>query len=168
MWLGQRTLRVEGIVAEHYVNIFPVGAIYLSVDNTNPKEFFGGEWERIAQGRALIGAGSIKAKTHDLRGTVEPGEFKPAVGQMGGEVNHTLSVSEMPSHNHKVNHNVKFTVAGTNPAGTGVSGIPGETSGWGSYNNADWYRLQTGAAGSGTAHNNMMPYLAIYVWQRTA
>lgn len=34
---------------------YPIGAIYLSVDNTNPSKLFGGTWEQIAKGRTLVG-----------------------------------------------------------------------------------------------------------------
>ncbi len=27
--------------------VYPIGAIYLSVNNTNPKDLFGGAWEQI-------------------------------------------------------------------------------------------------------------------------
>lgn len=34
---------------------YPVGSIYLSVNNTNPSKWFGGKWEQIAKGRTLVG-----------------------------------------------------------------------------------------------------------------
>ena len=34
---------------------FPVGAIYVSVDEKNPSEFFIGEWELLAEGHLLVG-----------------------------------------------------------------------------------------------------------------
>lgn len=36
---------------------YPVGAIYLSVNDTDPASLFGGTWERISQGQSLLGAG---------------------------------------------------------------------------------------------------------------
>ena len=37
-------------------SIYPIGSIYLSVNNVNPTDLFGGTWEQIAQGRTLLGA----------------------------------------------------------------------------------------------------------------
>lgn len=34
---------------------FPVGAIYVSTDETNPSEIFEGEWELLAEGHLLVG-----------------------------------------------------------------------------------------------------------------
>lgn len=62
--------------------IYPVGAIYWSRRDTSPSSFFGGTWTRI-QSRFILGASS-----------------KYPVNSTGGEEKHTLSVSEMPSHDH--------------------------------------------------------------------
>lgn len=71
------------------LDAYPVGSIYMSVNATNPSTILGGgTWERIAQGRTLIGEGtSDKAFS---------------AGATGGESSHTLSTSEMPYHNHSV------------------------------------------------------------------
>lgn len=64
--------------------VYPVGSIYFSMNNINPSKLFGvGTWERIAEGRTLIGASS-----------------KYAAGAVGGEESHKLTVGEMPSHTH--------------------------------------------------------------------
>lgn len=55
----------------------------MSFNATSPTDLFGGTWEALEQGRVLIGQGSSY----------------PA-GSTGGEATHTLSLNEMPSHNH--------------------------------------------------------------------
>lgn len=35
--------------------VYPVGSIYITTDDTSPASFLGGEWERYAQGRTLVG-----------------------------------------------------------------------------------------------------------------
>ena len=109
--------------------VYPVGSIYMSVNNVSPQSFLGGTWARI-QDRFLLAAGSSYA-----------------AGATGGEASHTLTVSEMPSHCSKVSGaNNKMVEASTDV----LDNVPG-----------------TMAAGGGAAHNNMPPYLAVYMWKRT-
>lgn len=117
---------------------YPVGAIYLSVTDANPAALFGGTWERIG-GRFLLGADTTYT-----------------AGSTGGEAVHTLTADEMPKHNHDVdnlnasgNATPFMTVQAQNKRGFGGN-------------------VQTMYAGGGKAHNNMPPYLAVYMWKRTA
>lgn len=117
--------------------IYPVGSIYMSVNNTSPQSFFGGTWERI-QDRFLLAAGSTYA-----------------AGGTGGSATHTLTVSEMPNHGHVVG-----TESGSISKTTAY--IAGATGGSGARGTST-----TDNAGGGAAHNNMPPYLVVYVWKRT-
>lgn len=116
---------------------YPVGSIYMSVNETDPQTLFGGTWEQIKD-TFLLGAGD-----------------KYEVGTTGGEAEHTLTIEEMPSHTHKqFNRNWYVTPqnAPTNTAG-----------------NADGeMEALTSATGGGQAHNNMPPYLTVYMWKRIA
>lgn len=128
--------------------IYPVGSIYMSVNGKNPAIVFGGTWEQIKD-RFLLSCGDRYFN-----------------GTMGGEENHQLTVDEMPSHNHSVTTNANFTIG--NNQGMGISGIPADTAGWGSYKNAHWYAIGIDYKGGNQPHNNMPPYLAVYVWKRIA
>ena len=121
--------------------IFPVGAIYLSATNTNPSEYFGGTWERIADGRFLVGV--------DL----DDDEFG-GYGWIGGERTHTLKSDEIPSHAHqwKIRERKLATSSGSDI----LLGIGSDTSYW------------TTSNGGGKAHNNLPPFFAVYIWRRTA
>ena len=68
-------------------SVYPVGSIYMSVNDTDPSALFGGVWERIAQGRTLIGQG------------ISDQAF--AAGEEGGESAHVMTESELPAHSHK-------------------------------------------------------------------
>lgn len=135
---------ITNVANEIYASVrnpFPVGAIYMSVDGTiAPDVLFGGTWERIAGGRFLIGADS----------TYQP-------GAIGGEATHTLTANEMPSHSHTV------TVDGQNPGA--FTFTPGSTQ---QVINLGLKAYTTDSKGGGQAHNNMPPYLAVYMWKRTA
>ena len=117
---------------------YPVGAIYLSVTDANPAALFGGTWERIG-GRFLLGADT----TH-------------TAGSTGGEAAHTLTVDEMPKHNHEVDN---FNASGNATPFMTVQAQ--DKKGFGG-------NVKTMYAGGGKAHNNMPPYLAVYMWQRVS
>lgn len=116
---------------------YPIGAIYLSVTNVNPAALFGGTWERIG-GRFLLGA-----------------DDNYAAGSTGGESAHKLTTSEMPRHNHTLdNYNVS--------AGNTTAYMTVQAQAKVGYN-GNVQTLYTGGDGS---HNNMPPYLAVYMWKR--
>lgn len=64
------------------LEVYPVGSIYMSVNNVDPANLFGGTWEQIKD-RFLLSAGDIYAN-----------------GSTGGEATHTLTIAEMPKHTH--------------------------------------------------------------------
>ena len=123
--------------------IYPVGSIYMSVSSTSPQTLFGGTWTRLVD-RMLIGAGSY---------------YK--VGDTGGETTHRLTANEMPHHTHTI----------------GMQTCGEEASGFGLRNDANGFTGRvyvtgggtagTHGTGGGAAHNNMPPYRAVYMWQRT-
>lgn len=117
---------------------FPVGAIYMSYTSTSPASFIGGSWTQI-QERFLLAAG---------------GEYN--TGDTGGETEHTLTVNEMPSHNHSATFDTTDS-----PAFSGRYALV-ETR------HADSQRYQTSNTGGDQPHNNMPPYLVVYIWRRTA
>lgn len=135
---------------------YPVGAIYLSVLDANPAELFGGTWERISQGRFLIGAGANVANSTDYWGEYPVGKENFPAGEMGGEVAHTLTVDEMPSHAHPERLEWSNTKAwGLTGTGQGANAVVDQGD-------------VTGSTGGGKPHSNMPPYLAVYMWKRVS
>ena len=130
--------------------LYPVGSIYMSVNATNPAELFGGTWERIKD-RFLLAAGNTYA-----------------AGSTGGEAQHTLTVDEMPSHFHEHIYGVSGSqeIYFENNSGDSSGAHVGNNT---SNQSSDYRSIaSTGNAGGSTAHNNMPPYLAVYMWKRTA
>jgi hypothetical protein len=82
------------------------------------------------------------------------GEY-PA-GSTGGEKEHTLTVAEMPAHSHTVSGRVNGEAGSGDGAWDYSGNWPKEANG------------ATAATGGGEAHNNMPPYLAVYMCKRTA
>lgn len=133
--------------------VYPVGSIYMSINSTSPQTLFGGTWQQISD-TFLLAAGSTYT-----------------AGSTGGEATHTLTEAEMPVIDsgvlswHGQEHGTHIYNIGGKWYGTYVSGMyqtTGQSNGAYSYSNLG-FRF----GGSG-AHNNMPPYLAVYVWKRTA
>lgn len=73
--------------------IYPIGTIYMSVNNVDPGTLFGGTWVEWGQGRVPVGVDTQQE------------EFN-TVSKMGGDKTHTLTTAQMPSHTHIQNsHN---------------------------------------------------------------
>lgn len=129
--------------------IYPVGSIYISVNNVNPSVLFGGTWEQI-QDRFLLGAGSTYS-----------------AGSTGGEATHTLTIDEMPGHNHEP---ANWMWAASKGENSGELHIPRVTDHKGNtieYVNGRSTQIQyTSSTGGSRPHNNMPPYLAVYIWKR--
>ena len=133
--------------------VYPVGSIYMSASSTNPATLFGGTWQRIKD-TFLLAAGSTYAP-----------------GASGGEAAHKLTASELP----KLSGTMNFRAWGSGSPYVGVSGIVANYGAIEQTENTFPTSTSSGslrqlkiAVGGDVAHNNMPPYLAVYVWQRTA
>ena len=75
--------------------VYPVGCTYITLGNTNPSSFLGiGTWERIGDGLQLAIVGTAKDKNNTSHSI--------SAGANAGEWTHTITVSEMPEHDHPV------------------------------------------------------------------
>ena len=121
-------------------NPYPIGAIYLSVDATDPSKLFGGEWVQIKD-VFLLACGDTYTN-----------------GTTGGEANHTLTVNELPNHQHTL---LNLNNSGYTVSWTSYSAVAYDGKGFPS-------NIKTSFEGGGQAHNNMPPYLVVYMWKRIA
>ena len=136
--------------------VYPVGSVYIAFNDINPSTLFGGTWERI-QNTFLWAVGS---DGQDL-------------GFRGGEAEHTLTASEMPSHNG----HLSAGIAGTAPYEKGnYKGYLNSSTmtaygdigrGWNVYSGNEMHPASE-AAGGGQPHNNMPPFIQVSMWKRTA
>lgn len=144
-------LRVNGkaVMTQDFMStildlVYPIGSIYISVVSTPPGDRFGGTWVQIKDRFLLASGTTYKA------------------GTTGGEATHTLTNSEMPAHAHEMYSANGGGDSTWNPnAGTYL--VDSVTS-----DKTTWYaQLGMNNAGGSGAHNNMPPYLVVYVWKRT-
>jgi microcystin-dependent protein len=153
---------------------FPVGSVFIAVVNTNPGTLLGyGTWSSFAAGRVLVGldAGQTEFDT---------------VEETGGAKTHTLTTAEMPSHTHVQDAHTHVQNAHSHV-------ITSQTATTGSATSYEHGTLDTSSAeteatettatttavnqnatavnqstGGGGAHNNLQPYIVVYMWKRTA
>lgn len=138
--LNFKSTRLHAIIIE---SVYPIGSIYMSMNSTDPSALFGGEWVRLKD-TFLLASGDVYSADEN------------ASTAQHGEADHTLTIDEMPSHTH-----TQYNVSNFHQNRKGVDG---------NYNMADVNLpdRQTGSAGGDEPHNNMPPYMAVYMWKRTA
>lgn len=141
-----------------YNAIYPVGSIYMSMNSVNPSTLFAGTtWERWGVGRVPVGIDET-----DIN-------FATA-GLEGGEKTHTLTVEEMPNHNHegvykfRYNNETEWSRILMRDRATansdGYNFISPDTP---DTQNSEISSPYTGGNG---AHNNLQPYITCYMWKR--
>ncbi len=161
-------------------SVYPVGAIYMSVNNINPSSLFGGTWVSWGAGRVPVGIDTNNTAFN----TVE---------KIGGEVSHTLNISEMPTHKHNVNVagsgqlttstknlTAKMHYKNIGNISSGSANILPSSSAGSTINSvididqhshtipSHTHEVSEVEKGSGNAHNNLQPYITCYMWKRTA
>lgn len=159
---GQTTIQGKSIID----CVYPVGSIYMSVNSTSPDILFGGTWEKI-EGRFLLGSSSSYA-----------------LGGTGGAATVALTTAQMPSHTHTftgtaASHNhTGYWHAGKNRAAVGTSRDVCVSASYSTTKNVQYSQATSSKSitpagknsntGSGSAHNNMPPYLTVNIWKRIA
>lgn len=120
--------------------VYPVGSLYMSLNNVNPEGFLGGKWEAIKD-KFLLSSGDSYV-----------------VGSTGGEASHMITQAEAP----------RLKVPFSQIAGGG--GSYGSFTGSGIWTGADnvtsWIELHRFETQS--PMSIMPPYLVVNVWKRIA
>ncbi len=160
--------------------IYPVGSIYLSVSNVNPKDLFEiGEWVPFGQNRTLIGVGSDYIQSEEIGGasTVNLNHTHTVPPHYHSTANHALTTNEIPSHRHtihkgylaQISEGMGYTVptydtygiakdAGTNYTGRGQPHNHGNTG----------TKLEQSTSNSLSTVNILNPYVTVYMFKRVA
>ena len=145
--------KVLGVINGAYslLNLFPVGAYYITESTTTPASLFGGEWVRVSE-KFLFGANG-----------------NGDIGNEGGEWVHTLTTAEMPEHQHDTIGGLSWSqvLYAVDTLGNSEGGMGVKTN---SDNTGATYRskMETNYTGGNAAHNNMPPYRKVNIWRRTA
>ena len=148
---------LESKINSNFDKIYPVGSIYISTSSANPSTIYGGTWERYGQGKTLVGLNESET------------EFS-TVNKIGGEKTHTLTINEMPSHNHDFRYSTDNAVTFYN-AGVGKDGTYTGDNYLGFSNSVSLfasYVVVLSNTGSSQPHNNLQPYITVYMWKRVS
>lgn len=130
-------------------SVYPVGSIYISVSDVSPASFLGGTWVEFAKGKTLVGIDSTNNTNT---------RFKKA-RNTGGLETVKLTKEQMPRHNHYITMSVSTGAIQDTNVFTNI-GIKSE-SGPVNYGS-------TSDVGSDQAHENMPPYIVVYMWERVS
>ena len=149
------------IKTSDWETIYPIGSIYTSVNSTSPASLFGGTWEQI-QDKFLLCSGS----------TYSGGSTGGSTTHTHNTAAHTLTINEIPSHEHTL---TSYSISsGSYEVGSSAKLVykDYQTTSWISENSAAWMNKTGGSQGHNhgytDATSTLPPYLAVYVWKRTA
>jgi hypothetical protein len=151
-------IATTAFVAAALQTAYPVGSIYLSTVSTNPNTLFGfGTWTNFGAGRMLISQNATYT-----------------AGSTGGSATSSLEVANLPNHAHPnyitdPGHSHSFSADQQVSPGSLYGGGPvGETRTNSSVAATTGITLTNGFTGNGTSFATISPYIAVYMWQRTA
>ena len=132
--------------------VYPVGSIYISILSTDPDELLFGNnnlstWARFGEGKTLVSQDSSDT------------DFDTAETDTGGAktVQLTAAESGLPAHSHTFG----ASSAGADSSGPDVDNLDGQ-------NGNQYTTGTTGGSSASSAHQNMPPYIVVYMWKRTA
>lgn len=163
---------------------WPVGSIYISATATNPADLFGfGTWQQFAPGRVLVGYGVGNDGTDSIN-------YNTVLAQ-GGKYYHTLTSGEMPAHSHPHDiggralsngahyhlfmgddgleaFNYKERYINYDARSHGGNGGIYRTTTDGAHEHSLQITGGVQTTGGNQKHNNIQPYIVVYMFRRTA
>tara|TARA_R110000822_G_scaffold163998_3_gene304259 strand:+ start:1930 stop:2739 length:810 start_codon:yes stop_codon:yes gene_type:complete len=145
-------------------SIYPVGHVYTTVASGNPNTLLAGmsgtTWVSFGSGKTLVGLDSADA---DFNSIEETGGVKTNTTSTG---NHTLTLAQIPSHNHSNGSFQYLLKSDSNGTVANVDSSAGEP------NVTTQGAIQSAGGGQAHSHTNsidvVQPYIVVYFWKRTA
>lgn len=190
------TSALEDLIKQYILASHPIGSIEINISGANPSTYLGGTWIAWGTGKVPVGVnasdtdfntvektGGIKTHSHSYSHTHEV----PGVAHTHATGNHTLTVAEIPNHNHDYQAYI-ISPNGNWPGGYDKIVVFGQPAG------TAYHTFSTVATGGSEAHNhgntgsttpsstitnsqstsisgdssNLQPYITCYMWKRTA
>ena len=151
---AERMNHIEDGIADLYNAIFPIGQIVIKGDNEDYSNWLGFTWERTAVGKVLVGIDSTDTDFNEI-------------GKTGGKKTHTLTVAEIPAHEHD-----EYFITNDGNRNQAITGNSGSINGTYAKLEDSFEQnrapLVTGRVGGSQPHNNLQPYQVVAYWKRIA
>ena len=144
--------------------IYPVGSIYISTNTANPSSYLGGTWKQVAKDCYLIGYNASNTWFDKI------GTSKGSNGKSGNwnTDSHTLTINEIPSHNHIKYAFGSWGASSYNRTRIGAGVYIGKDQGNPQYEDQPSSTTSSTGGGQGHNHFHVSPYYVVSVWRRTA
>lgn len=143
--------------------IYPIGSIYISVNDTNPSTLFGNSWESFGSGRVLVGVDTSQSEFNTVLKTgghkeMQSHNHSATIGTAGSH-QHTGNTLEVQSNLHTTTSNdcVRNVNSSYDHAGVPVTNYGGDHN----------HSITINNSGNGNA-GNLQPYICVYMWRRIA
>ncbi len=152
-----------------FEQIYPIGSLYFnSTDNTNPATLLGfGTWVAFGAGRVPVGYDGSDSDFNAAEKTGGSKTVSLTVGQLPAH-NHTGNTNNNGSHSHSTTSQVAIKTSST----VGLRTQYNDAFSWGNVGtttNGDHnHSFTTNNTGSGEGHPNLQPFVTVYIWKRTA
>ena len=175
-------------------DMHPVGSVFLTVSNTNPSVWFGGTWERIGKGRTIVG---VDENDTDFNAAEKTGGSKTNTLVVDQVPSHRHSIPVLSGTAASTGSGHYHSIYTARPYGASVGSVDDTnkmartaynadgvayrytgTNGTGSNEGAHSHSVTTTASNTGYTGgnasaitqpvNNLQPFIAIYIWKRTA
>ena len=137
--------KIENDITNMWKQIYPVGSIYLTISQATPEDWFGGTWERVGVGKYLLGVDPSDETGH-----------WDASDRTGGSREITLTLAQMPKHNHK------FSLPKLYYGQSGSGSVYGQET-----QTTQLVEDITQMTGEGEPFSITPPFYTVYMWKRT-
>ena len=144
--LNDKIDKIGGIDKSQLLDlVYPIGSLYMSMNETDPKDLFGGTWERIKD-RFIYANGDATAS-----------------GTLGGSTAHNHGLGSGFAAMNIGDGGIQYQEKQVGAWGTNAAMNIGTS--YDSYQTKSWGISLGGATDN---NNNIPPYITAYIWKRTA
>ncbi len=139
--------------------IYPVGSIYISVNNINPSTIFTGTWEEFARGRTLVGVDESQNEFNEVLKTggnkLLQSHIHTGTTNVTGSHQHTGNTLEVQKKTSSSSDCARNISSSYDHVGVTITNPAGDHS----------HTFTTESAGAGDS-GNLQPYITCYIWKR--
>ena len=157
---------VDGTSYATLDQVYPVGSIYMSINSTDPSTLFGGSWTRLKD-TFLLACGDTYSSDGDVATSQHGSATVTLTSAQSGLKAHGHGMDH--NHNHRHNLNKSFSTGSGSTSAYTVSSNRSTSTQYTGYDSTASSKKTTDdntASNASQAHENMPPYMAVYMWKR--